>query len=140
MLADPMVGYWCRVGSQALTHTRNDVAILVQRRSLFSILLSHPTPVRTKVVFYCTDNRSQHESVVNTGETLGGPGRGGSGGEGGLVRWAGRFLRTRIVVLGYWCRAGCQHFVVVFFPFLFPQCRTCLLPLSCCRRVRQVCA
>ena len=38
-LADPMVGYWCRVGSQALTHTRNDVATLVQRRTLLSILL-----------------------------------------------------------------------------------------------------
>ena len=66
MLADPMVGYWCRVGSQALTHTRNDVAILVQRRTLLRILLSHPPPVCTKVVFYCTDNRAQHEAVVNT--------------------------------------------------------------------------
>ena len=37
MLADPMVGYWCRVGSLALTHTHNDIAILVQRRSLLSI-------------------------------------------------------------------------------------------------------
>ena len=25
MLADPMVGYWCRVGSLALTHTRTDI-------------------------------------------------------------------------------------------------------------------
>ena len=39
MLADPMVGYWCRVGSLALTHTHNDVAILVQRRTLLSIFL-----------------------------------------------------------------------------------------------------
>ena len=38
-LVDPMVGYWCRVGSQALKHTRNDVAILVQRRTLLRILL-----------------------------------------------------------------------------------------------------
>ena len=37
MFADPMVGYWCRVGSRALTHTHNDVAILVQRRTLLSI-------------------------------------------------------------------------------------------------------
>ena len=49
MLVDPMVGKWCQVGSQALTHARNDVAILVQRRSLLSILLSHPPPVGTKV-------------------------------------------------------------------------------------------
>ena len=34
-----MVGYWCRVGSLALTHTHNDIAILVQRRSLLSIFL-----------------------------------------------------------------------------------------------------
>ena len=34
-----MVGYWCRVGSLALTHTHNDVAILVQRRTLVSIFL-----------------------------------------------------------------------------------------------------
>ena len=39
MLADPMVGYWCRVGSLALTHTHNDIAILVQRRTLLSIFL-----------------------------------------------------------------------------------------------------
>ena len=37
--ADPMVGYWCRVGSLALTHTHNDVAILVQWRTLLSIFL-----------------------------------------------------------------------------------------------------
>ena len=66
MIVDPMVGYWCRVGSQALTHTRNDVAILVQWRTLLSILFSHPPSVCTKVVFYCTDNRAQHEAVVNT--------------------------------------------------------------------------
>ena len=34
-----MVGYWCRVGSLALTPTHNDVAILVQWRTLFSIFL-----------------------------------------------------------------------------------------------------
>ena len=31
-----------------------------------------------------------------------------------------------------------QHLFVIFLPLLFPQCRSCLLPLSCCRRVRQV--
>ena len=49
---DPMVDYWCRVRSLALTHTHNDVAILVQRRTLLSIflfLLSRPPPVCTKV-------------------------------------------------------------------------------------------
>ena len=25
LVADPMVGYWCRVGSLALTHTRTDI-------------------------------------------------------------------------------------------------------------------
>ena len=30
VLADTMVGYWCRVGSPAFTHTHNDVAILAQ--------------------------------------------------------------------------------------------------------------
>ena len=51
VLADPMVGYWCRVGSLALTHTHNDVAILVQRRTLLSIfLLSRPPARCTKVV------------------------------------------------------------------------------------------
>ena len=35
-----MVGYWCRVGSLALTHTHNDVAILVQWRTLLSICFS----------------------------------------------------------------------------------------------------
>ena len=39
MLADPMVGHWCRVGSLALTHTHNDIAILVQRQTLLSIFL-----------------------------------------------------------------------------------------------------
>ena len=43
MLADPMVGYWCRVGSQALTHTRTDifgaVAIWDQRRTMLSIFV-----------------------------------------------------------------------------------------------------
>ena len=34
-----MVGYWCPVGSLALTHTHNDVAILVQWRTLLSIFL-----------------------------------------------------------------------------------------------------
>ena len=47
MLTDPMVGYWCRVGSPALTHTRTDifgaVAILVQRRTLLSIFVVPPT-------------------------------------------------------------------------------------------------
>ena len=51
MLADPMVGYWCRVGSLALTHTHNDVAILVQRRTLLSIfLLSRPPPVAPRLL------------------------------------------------------------------------------------------
>ena len=36
-VADPMVGYWCRVGSLALTHTHSEVAILVQRRTLLSV-------------------------------------------------------------------------------------------------------
>ena len=36
-IADPMVGFWCRVGSLALTHTHNDIAILVQQRTLLSI-------------------------------------------------------------------------------------------------------
>ena len=39
LVADPMVGYWCRVGSLALTHTHNDVAILVRWRTLLSIFL-----------------------------------------------------------------------------------------------------
>ena len=38
LFADPMVGYWCRVGSLALTHTRTDifgaVAIWDQRRTM----------------------------------------------------------------------------------------------------------
>ena len=51
MLADPMVGDWCRVGSLALTHTHNDVAIFVQRRTLPSIfLLSRPPPVAPKLL------------------------------------------------------------------------------------------
>ena len=33
-IADPMVGYWCRVGSRALTHTHNDVAILAQAANI----------------------------------------------------------------------------------------------------------
>ena len=41
MIADPMVGYWCRVGSLALTHTHNDIAILVQRRTLLSIFFCY---------------------------------------------------------------------------------------------------
>ena len=50
MLADPMVGYWCRVGSPALTHTHND-AILVQWRTLLSIfLLSRPPPVAPRLL------------------------------------------------------------------------------------------
>ena len=47
MLADPMVGYWCRVGSVALTHTRTDifgaVAIWDQRRTMLSIFVVPPT-------------------------------------------------------------------------------------------------
>ena len=47
MLADPMVGYWCRVGSLALTHTRTDifgaVAIWDQRRTMLSIFVVPPT-------------------------------------------------------------------------------------------------
>ena len=51
MLADPMVGYWCRVGSLALTHTHNDVAILVQWRTLLSIfLLSRPSAVAPRLL------------------------------------------------------------------------------------------
>ena len=51
LLADLMVGYWCRVGSLALTHTHNDIAILVQRRTLLSIfLLSLPPPVAPKLL------------------------------------------------------------------------------------------
>ena len=51
MLVDPMVGYWCRVGSLALTHTHNDFAILVQWRTLFSIfLLSRPPPVAPRLL------------------------------------------------------------------------------------------
>ena len=51
MLADPMVGYWCRVGSLALTHTHNDVAILVQQRTLLSSFFVVPPTARcTKVV------------------------------------------------------------------------------------------
>ena len=46
MLADPMVGYWCRVGSLALTHTRTDifgaVAIWDQRRTMLSIFFCCP--------------------------------------------------------------------------------------------------
>ena len=47
MLVDPMVGYWCRVGSLALTHTRTDifgaVAIWDQRRTMLSIFVVPPT-------------------------------------------------------------------------------------------------
>ena len=47
MLADPMVGYWCRVGSLALTHTRTDifgaVAIWDQRRTMLSNFVVPPT-------------------------------------------------------------------------------------------------
>ena len=42
--ADPMVGYWCRVGSLALSHTRTDifgaVAIWDQRRTMLSIFVA----------------------------------------------------------------------------------------------------
>ena len=49
-----MVGYWCRVGSRALTHTHNDVAILVQRRTLLSIFFVIPPTARcTKVRWLC---------------------------------------------------------------------------------------
>ena len=51
MLADPMVGYCCRLGSLALTHTHNDVAVLVQWRTLLSIfLLSRPPPVAPRLL------------------------------------------------------------------------------------------
>ena len=47
MLTDPIVGYWCRVGSLALTHTRTDifgaVAIWDQRRTMLSIFVVPPT-------------------------------------------------------------------------------------------------
>ena len=46
-VADPMVGYWCRVGSLALTHTRTDifgaVAIWDQRRTMLSNFVVPPT-------------------------------------------------------------------------------------------------
>ena len=45
-IADPMVGYWCRVGSLALTHSRTDifgaVAIWDQRRTMLSIFFVVP--------------------------------------------------------------------------------------------------
>ena len=47
LLADAMVGYWCRVGSQALTHTRTDifgaVAIWDQQQTMLSIFVVPPT-------------------------------------------------------------------------------------------------
>ena len=46
MLADPMVGYWCRVGSLALTHTHDEVAILVQQRTLLTIFVVVPPTAR----------------------------------------------------------------------------------------------
>ena len=50
IIADPMVGYWCRVGSLALTHTHNDIAILVQRRTLLSIFsLTIRTPLARRL-------------------------------------------------------------------------------------------
>ena len=58
MLADPMVGYWCRVGSLALTHTYNDVAILVQRRNIAQhlfviVVLCLSDVLRSRFSFRC---------------------------------------------------------------------------------------
>ena len=66
MLADPMVGYWCRVGSLALTHTRTDIfgavhlPFGISGEQCSAFLLSRPPPVCTKVVgcvssVYCQD-------------------------------------------------------------------------------------
>ena len=46
MFADPMVGYWCRVGSLALTHTHNDIAILAQAANIAQHLFSSLNVVR----------------------------------------------------------------------------------------------
>ena len=58
--ADPMVGYWCRVGSLAMTHTHNDVAILVQWRTLLRQHDGHALPgatLRTRTLLWPTQTR-----------------------------------------------------------------------------------
>ena len=55
MRADPIVGYWCRVGSLALTHTRALISSALwplgnSGEQCSAFLLSRPPPVCTKVV------------------------------------------------------------------------------------------
>ena len=89
-----MVGYWCRVGSQALTHTHNDVAILVQWRTLLTIfLLSIPDLTDTAELQHDGDVRSLSFSPF--GDMLAG---GGADDTHGLMTHKTRGSETKVVI------------------------------------------